>query len=92
MAAWLKVSVPKADNKIVLRPRIYRRLPRFASPLRPLATAKSPFESVETEAWPETAGLLKGLGRRGRRYAEEHHGWDTVLDRLFAVYRGVLGR
>lgn len=35
---------------------------------------------------------LAALGRLGRRYAEEHHGWDTVLDRLFEVYRHVLGR
>jgi alpha-1,6-mannosyltransferase len=34
---------------------------------------------------------LPALGRLGRRYAEEHHGWDAVLDRLFEVYRGVLG-
>jgi alpha-1,6-mannosyltransferase len=43
----------------------------------------------------ETAiGLLEEdlptLGRLGRRYAEEHHGWDTVFDRLFATYRRVL--
>jgi alpha-1,6-mannosyltransferase len=33
---------------------------------------------------------LPALGRRGRRYAEEHHGWDSVLDRLFQTYRRVL--
>lgn len=33
---------------------------------------------------------LPALGRLGRRYAEEHHGWDSVLGRLFEVYRGVL--
>ena len=33
---------------------------------------------------------LPALGRLGRRYAEEHHGWDTVLARLFDVYRRVL--
>ncbi len=43
----------------------------------------------------ETASGLLGedlpaLGRLGRRYAEERHGWDAVLDRLFQVYRGVL--
>jgi alpha-1,6-mannosyltransferase len=36
------------------------------------------------------AGDLPALGRLGRRYAEDHHGWDAVLDRLFEVYRGVL--
>jgi alpha-1,6-mannosyltransferase len=34
---------------------------------------------------------LPALGRQGRRYAEEHHGWDAVLGRLFDVYRRVLG-
>ena len=33
---------------------------------------------------------LAALGRRGRRYAEEHHGWDSVLDRLFETYRRLL--
>lgn len=33
---------------------------------------------------------LAGLGRLGRRYAEANHGWSTVFDRLFAVYRTVL--
>jgi glycosyltransferase involved in cell wall biosynthesis len=33
---------------------------------------------------------LPALGRIGRRYAEEHHGWDKVLDRLFQTYRRVL--
>jgi alpha-1,6-mannosyltransferase len=33
---------------------------------------------------------LAALGRIGRRYAEEHHGWDTVFDRLFDTYRRVL--
>jgi alpha-1,6-mannosyltransferase len=33
---------------------------------------------------------LPALGRIGRRYAEEHHGWDAVLDRLFQTYRRVL--
>jgi alpha-1,6-mannosyltransferase len=35
---------------------------------------------------------LVALGSLGRRYAEEHHGWDAVLDRLFGVYRTVLNR
>jgi len=33
---------------------------------------------------------LVSLGRMGRRYAEATHGWRTVFDRLFAVYRMVL--
>ena len=36
-------------------------------------------------------GGLHGLGQAGRRHAESHHGWDAVLDRLFEVYRGILG-
>jgi alpha-1,6-mannosyltransferase len=35
---------------------------------------------------------LDTMGARGRSYAEAHHGWDTVLDRIFAIYRGILGR
>jgi alpha-1,6-mannosyltransferase len=35
-------------------------------------------------------GDLPALGRIGRRYAEEHHGWDAVFDRLFQTYRRVL--
>ena len=33
---------------------------------------------------------LKSLGGRGRVYAEQEHGWATVFDRLFMVYREVL--
>jgi alpha-1,6-mannosyltransferase len=33
---------------------------------------------------------LPALGRLGRRYAEEHHGWDAVLGQLFQAYRRVL--
>lgn len=33
---------------------------------------------------------LASLGRLGRRYAETNHGWSTVFDRLFSVYRSVL--
>ncbi|HEU5303382.1 MAG TPA: glycosyltransferase, partial [Gemmatimonadales bacterium] len=33
---------------------------------------------------------LGRLGAVGRAYAEVHHGWDTVLDRLFATYRRIL--
>ena len=35
---------------------------------------------------------LPGLGAVGRRYAETHHGWDTVFDRLFQVYRSLIAR
>jgi len=36
------------------------------------------------------AADLPSLGALARRYAESHHSWDTVFDRLFSVYRGVL--
>ncbi|MEO7985723.1 MAG: glycosyltransferase [Gemmatimonadales bacterium] len=43
----------------------------------------------------EAIGLLRsdlpGIGARGRRYVEANHGWETVLDGLFAIYRRVLG-
>jgi alpha-1,6-mannosyltransferase len=32
---------------------------------------------------------LPGLGALGRRYAESHHSWTAVFNRLFSVYRGV---
>lgn len=30
------------------------------------------------------------VGARGRAYAEREHGWHTIFDRLFAVYREVM--
>ena len=36
-----------------------------------------------------SADLLR-LGDTGRAYVEAHHGWSTVFDRLFAVYRDVI--
>jgi alpha-1,6-mannosyltransferase len=33
---------------------------------------------------------LADLGVRARQYAESHHSWTTVFDRLFSVYRDVL--
>jgi len=35
-------------------------------------------------------GDLRQPGRQGRAYAEAEHGWDTVFDRLFGVYRDVV--
>jgi alpha-1,6-mannosyltransferase len=35
---------------------------------------------------------LAALGRRGRLFAEAHHAWPVVLDRIFGVYREVLAR
>jgi alpha-1,6-mannosyltransferase len=37
------------------------------------------------------AGNLGELGARGRAYVEAHHGWDLVFDRLFGIYRRILG-
>ena len=53
------------------------------------------FPSGDAGALAEAAErLLRGdlahLGSSGRRYAEAHHGWDAVLDRIFGVYRDVL--
>lgn len=36
-------------------------------------------------------GDLAGLGVAGRRYAETHHAWAQVFDRLFEVYQRILG-
>jgi alpha-1,6-mannosyltransferase len=46
--------------------------------------------ALTEEAVRLLAGGLHGLGRAGRHHAEAHHGWDAVLDRLFAVYRDSL--
>jgi alpha-1,6-mannosyltransferase len=53
------------------------------------------FASGEAGALAEVAerlfhGRLEPLGAAGRRYAEAHHGWDAVLDRIFGVYRDLL--
>jgi alpha-1,6-mannosyltransferase len=54
------------------------------------------FRSGDAGALAETAvrlitGDLSELGSRGRAYVEAHHGWDDVFDRLFRVYRSILG-
>jgi alpha-1,6-mannosyltransferase len=36
-------------------------------------------------------GDLGSLGRTARAYAEKHHSWGAAFDRIFAVYREVLG-
>ena len=53
------------------------------------------FPSGDSGALAETAirlfsGDLAELGARGRAYAQAHHAWDTVFDRLFDIYRGIL--
>ena len=35
-------------------------------------------------------GNPAALGARGRAYAELHHAWPAVFDRIFDVYRGIL--
>jgi hypothetical protein len=32
------------------------------------------------------------LGAMGRAFVEREHGWDTVFDRIFDVYRDVIAR
>lgn len=54
------------------------------------------FPSGDAGALAEAAGRLLAsnlaeLGARGRSYVEIHHGWDMVFDRLFGIYRRVLG-
>jgi alpha-1,6-mannosyltransferase len=55
------------------------------------------FQSGDPGSLAETAvqllsGDLRSLGARGRLYAQADHGWDTVLDRLFDIYRRILDR
>jgi alpha-1,6-mannosyltransferase len=35
---------------------------------------------------------LAGLGKKGRRHAERDHSWESVFDRIFALYESLLGR
>jgi alpha-1,6-mannosyltransferase len=53
------------------------------------------FQSGSAGALAESAQRLFArdlprLGALGRSYTEAHHGWDTVFDRLFGVYRRIL--
>jgi alpha-1,6-mannosyltransferase len=53
------------------------------------------FRSGNPAALAETACQLfhqdlGELGTVGRTYTEAHHGWETVFDRLFQVYRQIL--
>ncbi|MFW6330260.1 MAG: glycosyltransferase family 4 protein [Gemmatimonadota bacterium] len=41
---------------------------------------------VELATDPESAARL---GRQGREYVQRHYGWDTVIERLDALYEGV---
>jgi alpha-1,6-mannosyltransferase len=54
------------------------------------------FQSGKAGALAETATCLLSsnlnkLGSRGRAHVEAHHGWDRVFNRLFAIYRSILG-
>jgi alpha-1,6-mannosyltransferase len=58
--------------------------------------AGSLFKSGDAATLAETAGRLltedlREIGRRGRAHVEAHHGWEMVFDRLFGIYRGILG-
>ena len=46
--------------------------------------------ALADEAVRLLGGDLESFGAAGRRYAEAHHGWDAVLDRIFGVYRDIL--
>lgn len=48
--------------------------------------------SLADEAVQLFARDLTALGEQARSHAEGAHAWDTVFDRLFAVYRDVLER
>ena len=53
------------------------------------------YASGDSTDMAETAERLLGadlasLGVRARHYAESHHSWSAVFDRLFSVYRDVL--
>lgn len=48
-------------------------------------------ESLAAEAIALLNGDLGEPGKRGREYAVANHGWDTVMHRLFDVYRDVIG-
>jgi alpha-1,6-mannosyltransferase len=47
--------------------------------------------SVTEQAVALLQADLATLGQRARRFAETEHSWETVFDRLFDVYRGVVG-
>jgi alpha-1,6-mannosyltransferase len=54
------------------------------------------YASGDSAHLAETAERLLGmdlaaLGARARHYAETKHSWSAVFDRLFSVYRNVLG-
>lgn len=49
-------------------------------------------DSLAEEAVALLSENLTALGIRGRAFAEAEHSWDVVFDRLFDVYRRVLGR
>jgi alpha-1,6-mannosyltransferase len=45
--------------------------------------------SLVAEAIALLQSDLTGIGAKGRSYVEAHHGWDTVFDGLFSIYRGI---
>jgi alpha-1,6-mannosyltransferase len=46
--------------------------------------------SLAAEAIGLMQSDLRALGAKGRSHAEIHHGWDTVFDGLFTIYRGIV--
>jgi alpha-1,6-mannosyltransferase len=45
---------------------------------------------AETTCRMLAGGNLDHFGTLGRAYAEAHHGWNTVLDQIFHIYRNIL--
>ena len=55
------------------------------------------FESGDSRSLADAAiGLLRSdlpaLGVKGRAYAENDHSWESVFDRIFALYDSVAQR
>jgi alpha-1,6-mannosyltransferase len=62
-----------------------------------VSRAGATFESGVASALADAAVTLLGsdlaeLGRRGRAYAEADHSWDSVFDRIFALYATIAQR
>jgi len=52
---------------------------------------REPHPAAMAESVLQLLGMdLNELGVLGRRYAERHHGWSLVFDRLFATYRRLI--
>ena len=59
-----------------------------AGAVYPLGSAAGLAEAADTLL----DGDLAALGARARTFIEAHHRWDTVFDRIFAIYREVVAQ